>query len=151
MTRSFTIETLAAVPPEALFAISLDIDQHVASMAQSGERAVGGVTAGAIGLGETVTWRARHFGIWFTLTSRITALDAPRRFVDEQVRGPFRTFHHEHVFVAEGTGTRMTDTITLASPIFGAIVEPLILVPYLRRLIAQRNRALVDALERHRS
>lgn len=146
MTRSFTIETRSPSPPEALFAISLDIDQHVASMARSGERAVGGVTSGAIGLGQTVTWRARHFGLWFTMTSRITALEAPRRFVDEQVRGPFRSFSHEHVFIADGDGTRMVDTITLASPLLGSIVEPLILVPYLRRLIERRNRALLAEL-----
>ncbi len=33
----------------------------------------------------------------------------------------------------------MTDTIELASPIFGVLAERLILVPYLRRLIASRN------------
>ncbi len=33
----------------------------------------------------------------------------------------------------------MTDTIDLASPVFGIIAERLILVPYLRRLIARRN------------
>ena len=42
-------------------------------MASSQERAVAGRMTGAIELGETVTWRARHFGYWWTLTSRITA------------------------------------------------------------------------------
>src|SRR5437667_12407456 len=32
-------------------------------------------------LGETVTWRARHFGVPWTVTSKITALDRPSRFV----------------------------------------------------------------------
>jgi hypothetical protein len=41
----------------------------------------------------------------------------------------------------------MTDTLTLASPVFGALAERLILVPYLRRLIVERNRHLVDALD----
>lgn len=71
-------------------------------METSGEQAIGGVTSGSIALGETVTWRARHFGIWFTMTSRITSLERPNRFVDEQVRGPFRSFHHEHVFARRG-------------------------------------------------
>lgn len=61
------------------------------------ERAISGVTSGLIGLGEEVTWRARHFGIPFTMTSKITALDGLRRFVDVQQRGPFHRFHHEHV------------------------------------------------------
>ncbi len=37
----------------------------------------------------------------------------------------------------------MTDTLTLASPVFGRLAERVLLVPYLRRLIAQRNRHLV--------
>lgn len=115
-------------------------------MADSGERAVAGVTRGAIGLGEMVTWRARHFGIWFTMTSRISELDAPRRFVDEQVHGPFRVFRHEHLFAEVGGRTRMTDTLTVGSPVFGRLVERLVLVPYLRRLIAQRNAHLLESL-----
>lgn len=148
MASSFTVITRARVPRERLFDLSLDIDAHLASMSASEENAIDGVTAGGIGLGETVTWRARHFGIRFTMTVRIAELDRPDRFVDEQVRGPFRSFRHEHVFVDDSDGgTVMTDTITLASPVFGAMAERLILVPYLRRLIVKRNRYLVDALD----
>lgn len=146
MARSFTVVTRTTASPEALFDLSLDIDAHVASMEQSGERAVAGVTGGSIGLGETVTWRARHFGIRFTMTSKITALERPTRFVDEQVRGPFRSFRHEHRFERIDGITVMTDTITLASPVFGRLAESVVLVPYLRRLIMVRNHHLVSAL-----
>ncbi|MBF4563135.1 SRPBCC family protein [Microbacterium sp. VKM Ac-2870] len=147
MASSFTVITRAKVPRERLFDLSLDIDAHLASMSESDERAIDGVTAGTIGLGEEVTWRARHFGVWFTMTSRITALDRPHRFVDEQTRGPFRSFRHEHLFEEDGAETVMTDTITLASPVFGAFAERLVLVPYLRRLIRARNRHLVGVFE----
>lgn len=80
------------------------------------------------------------------MTSRVTALEEPSRFVDEQVRGPFRLFVHEHRFEEIGTATTMTDTITLASPIGGRAVERLLLVPYLRRLIRRRNEHLVSVL-----
>lgn len=139
----FTLVTDTPMPAGALFDLSLDIDAHVASMAQAGERAVAGVTKGRIGLDETVTWRARHFGIWWTMTSQITALDRPTHFTDRQVRGPFRTFVHEHRFEQLATGSRMTDTITLASPVFGSLAEKLVLVPYLRRLIMKRNAHLL--------
>ena len=151
MPSTFTIVTESRVPVDRLFDVSLSIDAHVASMADSRERAIGGVVRGSIGLGETVTWRARHFGFWFTMTSRITELDRPRRFVDEQVRGPFRTFRHEHLFAEVGERTRMTDTVTVGSPIFGRLVERLVLVPYLRRLIAQRNAHLVASQEQQLS
>ena len=149
MASTFSIVTESDVPADRLFDVSLSIDAHVASMTDSGERAIAGITSGTIGLGETVTWRARHFGVWFTMTSRITELDRPWRFVDEQVRGPFRVFRHEHLFVEVGDRTRMTDTLTVGSPIFGRLVERLVLVPYLQRLIARRNAHLLESQERH--
>ncbi|MGN6124981.1 MAG: SRPBCC family protein [Humibacter sp.] len=143
---TFTLITETPVSAQELFDLSLDIDTHVTSMSQSGERAVAGITTGRIGLGETVTWRARHFGIWWTMTSQIAELDAPTRFVDQQVRGPFKTFLHEHRFEQLTHGTRVTDTITVASPIFGSLAERLVLVPYLRRLISKRNAHLLQTL-----
>lgn len=148
MVRSFTVVTRVPGRRERLFDLSLDIDAHVASMSPSGEQAIAGVRSGTIGLGESVTWRARHFGVLFTMTSTITALDRPARFVDEQTRGPFRSFRHEHVFTRDGENTVMIDTVTLASPVFGAVAERFVLVPYLRRLIVARNRHLVAALAR---
>ena len=146
MSSSFTIETRTSVPVTELFDVSLSIDEHLASMGRSGEQAIAGVTHGSIGLGETVTWRARHFGIWFTMTSQITALERPSRFVDEQVQGPFRCFRHEHSFTRDGHATVMIDTLTISSPIFGRLAERLVLVPYLRRLMHQRNRHLLAML-----
>ena len=143
---TFTLATETSSSAQALFDLSLDINAHVSSMSQTAERAVAGVMTGQIGLGETVTWRARHFGVWWTMTSQITALDRPTRFIDQQVRGPFKTFIHEHRFEQLTTGSRMTDTITVASPIFGSLAERLVLVPYLRRLIARRNAHLLTAL-----
>lgn len=142
----FVVRTRATAAAEDLFDVSLDIDAHVASMEHSGERAIDGVVSGRIDLGQEVTWRARHFGIWFTMTSRITALHRPTRFVDEQVRGPFRSFRHEHRFDAVAGVTTMTDTIDLSSPVFGILAERVVLVPYLRRLIRLRNAHLLDRL-----
>ena len=146
MVSSFTVVTRARVPVEELFDASLSIDAHVASMAESGERAIGGVTGGLIGLGESVTWRARHLGVWFTMPSKITELERPHRFVDAQTRGPFRSFRHEHVLTRDGDVTVMVDTLTIGSPVFGRLAERVVLVPYLRRLIRQRNQHLLEAL-----
>lgn len=146
MPSTFTLVTESAHSVEELFDVSLDIDAHVASMAGSKERAVAGVTTGRIGLGETVTWRARHFGLWFTMTSEISELERPVRFVDRQVRGPFTVFVHEHRFEQHSGGTRMTDRMTVGSPFFGRLAERSILVPYLRRLIATRNAHLLAAM-----
>jgi ligand-binding SRPBCC domain-containing protein len=118
-------------------------------MARSGERAIGGLMSGRIGLGESVTWRARHFGISWRMTSTITAYERPTRFVDEQVRGPFRRWRHEHLFRAEGDGTLMTDVVEFEAPagLLGKGVAAIVLRPYLMRLIARRNATLTGALE----
>ncbi|MCI2956326.1 SRPBCC family protein [Agromyces atrinae] len=146
----FELTTHSTAPREALFDLSLDIDTHVASMAGTDERAVAGVTSGAIGLGESVTWRARHFGIVWNMTSTVTALDRPSRFVDEQTRGPFRSFRHEHLFIERGTGSTMIDRIEASAPLgpLGTLAERLALERHLRRLIAERNRVLVARAER---
>jgi ligand-binding SRPBCC domain-containing protein len=149
MTVKFALQTVIGASPDDVFAASLSINDHLASMAASGERAVGGITAGRIGLGQTVTWRARHFGVPWTMTSQITELVEPLRFVDEQVRGPFKSFRHEHVFRPTEHGTEMLDNIAFQAP-FGAlgwIADRAVLSRYLPRLIRQRNAYLKTSLE----
>lgn len=147
MTVEFETTTSIAAPPDVVFDLSLDIDAHLDSQQAAGERALGGVTAGRIGLGEEVTWRATHFGVPFTMTSRITELERPHRFVDEQTRGPFHRFRHEHVFRSSGAGTTMVDRVSFDAPL-GRLVERLVLGAYLERLIADRGRHLRIAAER---
>jgi ligand-binding SRPBCC domain-containing protein len=146
----FSAQVSMPVDPETAFDLSLSIDAHLDSFERSGERAIGGVTAGVIGLGEFVTWRARHFGITWTMTSTITEWDRPRRFVDEQRKGPFRSFRHEHRFEPTDQGTRLLDHVEFEAPfgLLGRAVERLVLARYLRRLIDVRNTFLVTEATR---
>lgn len=113
-------------------------------MARSREDAVAGVTSGLISLGEQVTWRAWHFGVPIRMTSRITQMEAPDYFVDEQVKGPFRRFRHVHEFSEVAQGTTMVDRIEFTAPFgpVGRMFERLVLARYLRALIETRNRHL---------
>jgi ligand-binding SRPBCC domain-containing protein len=141
-----------AASPHVVFDLSTSIDVHSASMARSAERAVDGVTEGHIDLGEQVTWRARHFGLTFRMTSRITEMAPPERFVDEQVAGPFKYWRHVHVFEAEGEGTRMFDEIAYEVPLgmLGGFADRVFLNGYLTRLIAERNAFIKEAAEARR-
>ena len=119
-------------------------------MGASRERVVAGRTVGLLELGDSVTWRAVHFGVPFRMSVVISEYDAPHRFVDEQTRGPFRRWAHEHRFQPTGGGaTLMTDAITFASPTgpVGHLVDRLFLARYLRRLVEVRNEWLKRALE----
>ncbi len=149
MTFDFIVTTRIASPVESMFDLSLSIDAHLGSMKDSRERAIAGVTSGRIGLGQEVTWRARHFGFRWTMTSRIAEYERPHWFVDEQARGPFARFRHEHRFEALDGTTLMTDHVTFDAPLgsLGRVAERAVLGRYLRRLIEQRNQYLRECSE----
>jgi ligand-binding SRPBCC domain-containing protein len=143
MAVRFECVTKLAMPPAGAFDLSLSVAAHIASMSKSRERAIG-ATSDLLGLGDEITWRARHFGLPWRLTSRITAFNRPRQFIDEQVRGPFHRFRHEHLFEPVDGGSRMTDIVEFEAPAgwLGRLGERLVLASYLRTLIEERNRYL---------
>ena len=144
MAVYFECITRTSMPRSELFDLARSIDAHKDSMARSREVAVAGVRSGLISLGEQVTWRAWHFGVPIRMTSRITQMEAPDYFVDEQVKGPFRRFRHVHEFSEDPHGTTMVDRIEFAAPfgLVGRVVERLVLARYLQALIETRNRHL---------
>jgi ligand-binding SRPBCC domain-containing protein len=148
--RCIRLETVIDAPTDNCFGLSLSVDAHTASMRRSRERAIGGVTSGIMKLGDTVTWRARHFGIVFQMTSAITEYQYPSRFVDEQLHGPFRRWWHEHTFTATAnSSTVMTDVVRFQSPLgpLGCLADCLVLDRYLPHLLRQRNAWLKTTLE----
>jgi len=86
--------------------------------------------------GALIAYRLRLFGVPFAWRTRIAVWDPPHRFVDEQLRGPYRLWHHTHAFRAlpDGGGTLMTDTVRYALPL--APVGDLAL-PLVRRQLAR--------------
>ncbi|MGZ3755112.1 MAG: SRPBCC family protein [Mucilaginibacter sp.] len=136
-------------PIERCFDLARSIDLHIESTKQTGEQAIAGRTTGLIQLGESVTWRARHFGIWQTLTSKITELDYPNHFTDEMVSGAFKSFRHEHYFYAIHNQTVMKDIFCFESPAgwLGELFNFLVLGRYMQRLLEKRNQVIKDAAE----
>ena len=61
--------------------------------------------------GVEIEYRLRLKGLPLSWRSRITAWDPPRRFVDEQIKGPYRLWKHEHTFVADDGGTLVRDQV----------------------------------------
>jgi len=135
------LETFIASPAELCFDLARDLDVHMASSGGTGERAVAGVTSGMVKLGDEITWEAKHLGVRQRLTSKITAYERPRKFVDEMQRGAFKRWHHTHLFEAHDGGTLMIDEVDYASPLglVGRIVDMLYLENYMRRFILRRN------------
>jgi ligand-binding SRPBCC domain-containing protein len=144
------VETLVQCAPERLFDLKLDMDAHSASLAATGETATTSSGSPQLDLGDEVTFRAKHFGLTWRMTSRVTAFDRPHRFVDQQVRGPFRQLRHEHTFEAiDPQTTRMTDRMELVAPFgpLGSLAMHLMLTSYLTKLLRTRAAAIKSLAE----
>jgi ligand-binding SRPBCC domain-containing protein len=136
--------TRIAAPIERCFDLARSVEVHLAGNVHFGESAVavGGVTSGLVDLGQRVTWRAKHLGVWQNLTSEITRMDRPIYFRDEMVKGAFKTMEHDHYFEAKSANaTVMTDVFRFAAPlgILGRIAEALVLRRYMTGLLRERN------------
>ena len=92
--------TIIAAPIARCFDLARSVEVHLAGNTHFGEQAVAleGATTGLLALGDTVTWRARHFFISQRLTSKITAFDPPAYFQDTMLSGAFRSMQHDHYF-----------------------------------------------------
>jgi ligand-binding SRPBCC domain-containing protein len=65
-----------------------------------------------------------------------------RRFVDEQRRGPYRLWVHEHNFEERDGGTVIRDRVRYAVP-FGRLVHGWAVGPDVRRIFAYRHAELL--------
>jgi ligand-binding SRPBCC domain-containing protein len=149
MTEIF-LTTRINAKPDIVSGLSRDIDLHQHSMEQTGEKAIAGVTSGVINLGETVTWKGKHFGIWLTHKSKITEMHHPDYFVDEMEDGHFNSFRHFHYFKQEYDGTVMVDRILYETPygVAGRWFDRAVLKRYLTRLVRARNAVIKTMAEK---
>jgi len=138
------LQTKIAASPEVVFDLSRSVDLHIESTRQTREEAIAGKTTGLMEMGDSVTWRAKHFGVWQKLTSRITAFDRPHSFIDEMEKGIFKSFRHTHRFTSVKNGTLMEDVFEYESPLgwIGKLADKLFLETYMRRLLEKRNETI---------
>jgi ligand-binding SRPBCC domain-containing protein len=135
------LSTFIHAPSSVVFDLSRSIDLHQVSTKATHETVIAGRMSGLIELGESVTWRAKHFGIYQQLTSKITTFKKPDSFIDEMVAGAFKSFKHEHIFEQKEEGTNMIDIFHYVSPlgILGKIADLLFLKRYMKDLLVNRN------------
>jgi ligand-binding SRPBCC domain-containing protein len=141
---TINLTTKIKAPQQIVFDVSRNIDIHQQSASKSKEKAIAGVTSGLINLNETVTWRGKHFGIYLTHKSRITAMDLHSYFVDEMEEGKFKTFKHEHFFEETNGVTTMTDKLQYETPFgfIGKLFDYFLLKNHLTVFLLERNKTL---------
>ncbi|HEV8659364.1 MAG TPA: SRPBCC family protein [Thermoanaerobaculia bacterium] len=145
---SITIETRIRAAIDVCFDAARDVSLHVQSAAFSRERLVApGRLEGLLQLGDLVCFEGRHFGIRQRFCARITELDRPYRFVDEMVRGMFKSMRHIHAFEGTEGGTLMRDLVTWEAP-FGWIADALFLERHMRWFVETKQKRLKELVER---
>lgn len=66
--------------------------------------------------GALIDYKLRLRGIPLTWQSRISVWDPPHRFVDEQLRGPYRLWYHQHILEDHDSGTLCHDIVDYRVP-----------------------------------
>ena len=126
--------------------------EDLAGNVHFGEAAVAsaGVTSGVLNLGQSVTWRAKHFGVWHNLTSKYTAMQPPTYFQATMIEGIFRSMQADHYFRTLPSGaTEMKDhfRVTAPLPLLGPVAELLFLRRYMLALLRERNAVIKQIAE----
>lgn len=135
------LETWINADIQCVFDLARNIDLHQESTSRTHEKAIEGRTSGLIEENETVTWRAKHLGVYQTLTTKIISMKKPDRFIDEMQKGAFKSLRHQHVFKSVNGKTQMIDIFEFESPLgmIGKFVNKIFLTQYLKNFLLERN------------
>lgn len=136
-------------PIERVFDLCRSINLHQISTIDTNEKAIGGTINGLINKNETVTWQAKHLFKTRRFTSKITEMEKPIFFIDEMIKGDFKSFNHGHHFKAAENGTIMIDLVNFETPygIAGKIANRIFLKSYIEKLLVKRNNVIKDYAE----
>ena len=95
--------------------------------------------------GMIITYRVRPlFGVPVSWVTEITHVDEPHLFVDEQRFGPYRFWHHQHLFRAIDGGVEARDIVHYALPPGGGAVRKWVVAPRLDEIFGYRRRVLEE-------
>jgi ligand-binding SRPBCC domain-containing protein len=101
--------------------------------------------------GVEIEYRLRLRGVPLRWSSRISAWEPPYRFVDEQLRGPYKRWVHEHRFEVVPGGTKVVDHVDYEVPggrLFHHLVHRLFVAPDIARIFDYRQMRLRELLAR---
>jgi ligand-binding SRPBCC domain-containing protein len=74
--------------------------------------------------GTLIDYKIKLSGIQFSWKTEITLWEPPFGFIDTQLKGPYKIWIHEHIFVSQGNGTVVKDIVSYLPP--GWLIEPVI-------------------------
>jgi ligand-binding SRPBCC domain-containing protein len=93
--------------------------------------------------GSLIDYRIRLRGIPLRWRTRIDVWEPPRRFVDDQIKGPYRRWRHEHSFEPRVNGTLCLDRVQYAVP-GGPLVDRLFVRRDVKKIFEFRREKLLE-------
>ena len=77
-------------------------------------------------------------------------METPTQFIDEMIKGRFKSFKHTHTFYLQDGKTIMEDKIEYETPfgIFGKIFDKIMLKNHLTVFIKERNEYIKNLAEK---
>lgn len=104
----------------------------------------------AMAAGARIEYSLRLRGLPLRWLTQIAVWEPPQRFVDMQLRGPYRLWHHTHSFERDGDGVRVRDVVRyrLALGPLGALANAAIVRRDLARIFDYRQRTIAEIFER---
>ena len=99
--------------------------------------------------GTLIDYRLKLYGIGLNWHTEIVLWDPPRRFVDVQLSGPYRVWHHTHTFTPDPEGTVMRDVVRYGLPLgpLGELVRALFVRRALDDIFAFRQKEVARILD----
>ncbi len=96
--------------------------------------------------GTIIDYRLRLFGLPVNWKTRIDRFEPDVRFIDIQLAGPYRRWHHLHEFEAIAGGTRMRDVVNYEIPFgpLGRLAERLLVGQTLDKIFSFRYQAIEE-------
>lgn len=93
-----------------------------------------------------IAYSLKLLGIRLIWKTEIASWEPPDRFVDQQIKGPYRFWEHTHLFARNKGGTQMSDIVRYAVP--GFVLSPLVhflfVRPRLERIFSFREETILE-------
>ncbi|MGD7652474.1 MAG: SRPBCC family protein [Verrucomicrobiales bacterium] len=93
--------------------------------------------------GTIIDYKLRVHGLPIFWRTEISEWEPGRRFVDQQLRGPYRLWHHEHTFEPRDGGTLVSDKVRYAV-LLDPIIHPLFVKPDVQRIFSFRREKMLE-------
>jgi ligand-binding SRPBCC domain-containing protein len=101
--------------------------------------------------GFIIAYKAKPLPWFKTLwVSEITHIEQGKYFIDEQRKGPYKMWHHEHFIEPHAQGVLMTDIVSYMPPfgIIGTLANWLFISKQLEKIFAYRIKAIDEIFKK---